>query len=536
MADGQIDWVPAKGLNLQDPLIRVRPDQAAEGLNFVFEDGVARMRPPLHEDTYTYWPDPSGATFTFGKGVWWNEDNPYSVGIKSNDTFVQGPTGSNLTQSGGGTVGLASVETHNIAIVNGVFLIGNNALNGVLRHDPTTTDYTVMTTAPWRYVTGLYSRAIGAHGGSAGGHLYRRAVGWSIAGDETNWTGTGSGQTVLTETPDEITGLRTIENIVVIPRGAGITLGYATGSGTAPIRFENLVRAAGAGCPYPSSLDDYNNNMFWVGQDDVYHMDKSFQPNRIGREVRREVLRHAARGVLFRGIATRMDYGMPSGGALFAGGNQEVSEPDPRLRYHLIPIQNAAVPHYSFDFESGTWGRHVYSSDFIGAWEGFQRSTPAGMGTTMNLALLPNESSRSQYRWAYNASGIGAPRERPATLRSGVFVVGSPGDEYTCQRLLLVWALAGLHGSTQSDQRPSASVKVTARQQSRPTSAEVTVDLYALAEGSEDWQATWVDLKVTGNFFQIHLEFPPELRVQVAQVSLPCTYANVSKAAGYKQS
>jgi len=536
VADERITWTPANGLNVEDPAILVRPDQCVEARNMLFERGVARTRPHAVRDTYGFWPDPSAAKFRFARGMLVGADSPNSVVILSDGTLAKGPQAQALSQSGGGTLALGDSEFDNINVVNGVFVIGNNGsvgTNGMVRHDPATSDFTIVAGAQFRYYASLYSRALGAYKGT-GSLETAHTVGWSIAGDETDWSGSGSGETVLAETPDEITGVRTVQNVVAVARSMGWTLGFATGDGLQPIRWETLVRHGRQGCPYPSTIADDGNELLWCGHDNVYHMDMNWSPRAIGGPIRRELLFWLARGVLFRGYTARMDFG-PAG---TVGGAQELSSPAPRLRYHLVPISRAGVPHYSFDVDARTWSRHFYSYPLLGGCEAFNlTSTSVQTAVTWCNLLFLDEATPDVLRWGDGASGAGVVADEGAFLRSGVFVVGDATHEYKVQRAHIVWARDGSHGVGDID---PAGVLMTVRckQQQRWVEQQYKpLDAYQVAEGSEDWQATFIDTdgKPVGQLFQIALEIPPGFPLMIARIELLLSDAGEMKAGHFKQ-
>jgi hypothetical protein len=546
LAEERITWTPANGINMEDPPIRVRANQCVEASNMLFENGVARTRPYAVRDTYNFWPAASVTGYRFARAVL-SGTSPNSVVIcfDAGSGFGLGKGGTAEVLSGPGFT-QGSYEYDNITVVNGVFLIGNDITNGIYRHDPSTADYTSLGgPAAYRYVTSLYSRAIGAYGG--GGAQAPRRVAWSVSGDETDWSGAGSGSTVLAETTDEISGAQTLQNILVIMRTMGITLGYPTQNATNPIRWETLVRMSSrTGCPWPSTVSAASNEIFYVGHDDVYHLDLNFQPQSIGRGIRRELLHWLARGVLFRGVTTSMDYGVPSGGSILSAGN-EICDPRPRARYHLIPIMrigsatfptNRFIPHYSYDVAEGTWGRHTYSFILRGGCENFNLATRSDTsGISWNLTLFVDATTQDVFRWGEGSSGAGEVSDQGASMTSGVFVVGDPTHEYKCQRAHMVWARSGSHGSGEPD--PAGVIlRVRCKQQQRYVEqVSSPLDAYQVAEGSEDWQGTWIDLdgKPTGQFFQITLEIPPGFPMQIAQIELFLSDAGESKAGMYKQ-
>jgi hypothetical protein len=63
------------------------------------------------------------------------------------------------------------------------------------------------------------------------------------------------------------------------------------------------------------------------------------------------------------------------------------------------------------------------------------------------------------------------------------------------------------------------------------------LDAYQVSEGSEDWQATFIDTdgKPVGQLFQIALELPPGFPLMIARIELLLSDAGEMKAGHFKQ-
>lgn len=328
---------PIGGVNLTDSEDVLGEQEVRDSLNFLFERGTARTRPGLTTVTVS----PTVGTIAFAKSLSLGA-TPMTFLIVGNKLYklVNG-TSTEITGAG---ITFGSSEYHNGTSVNGEILIANST-GGMVRWDPAGNTYTILNSAKYRYVTGHFSRALGAYDASATNG--DKKVGWCATGDISDWVGVGSGSNTLSDCPDDITGLGNINNVVVIPRRGGIHLAFPTGYGANPFRFEVWGRD-GAGFPYPSTVAFNNNILYGVGRDDVYTFDlANLTP--IGYKVRDELLQAIHAGVIYRGFVSTLSGHMSQG------------------RYHLIPNSNQ-WPHYCYDIQERKWSKHMYSAVITGGF------------------------------------------------------------------------------------------------------------------------------------------------------------------------
>lgn len=106
---------------------------------------------------------------------------------------------------------------------------------------------------------------------------------WSINGDATDWTGTGSGSVTFLDADDFITALGVVGVNIVIYRRDSLLVGYQTGVATPALSFP--LPRKGIGCVSPYSIVEANNTNYFVGTNDFYVMDGDM-PISIGERIR----------------------------------------------------------------------------------------------------------------------------------------------------------------------------------------------------------------------------------------------------------
>lgn len=173
-----------------------------------------------------------------------------------------------LTALTGVALGAVTTGPFSLVMVNQVALITGIGA-GLIRWDPAGNPYTVIATN-WRYVTKLFSRAIGAYS-TAGGVTDPIKVGASKSGDETDWVSTGAYSNILSDIPDEITGLGVIKGTVVVPRRYGFHLGTPTGQSPAIYNWASYCDV-GVGA-IPGTFQIYNNVGYFVSEIGVHSFD-----------------------------------------------------------------------------------------------------------------------------------------------------------------------------------------------------------------------------------------------------------------------
>ena len=134
---------------------------------------------------------------------------------------------------------------------------------------PMTTTYAILNAdcPAARYLTRAIDRLVLAYtleSGATKPFRVRRCV----SADHTNWTGTGSGFTDLSEFPYHIRGIRKLLDQVAIYTEKSIFVGTRTGQASAPFDFDPHVTDLGLYAPY--TLRGRNEVHYFVGNDDVY--------------------------------------------------------------------------------------------------------------------------------------------------------------------------------------------------------------------------------------------------------------------------
>jgi hypothetical protein len=112
---------------------------------------------------------------------------------------------------------------------------------------------------------------------------------WCIAGNYTNWTGTGSGYKDWVEDSYEITGLSLMLGRCVVYKQYSICHMSRTGLGYNPFQFDTVV--PGIGVFIPGTLVSTGLfDVFW-GSDDCYKYDSRGDPVSLGTKVKDEFLK-----------------------------------------------------------------------------------------------------------------------------------------------------------------------------------------------------------------------------------------------------
>jgi len=448
---------------------------------------------------------------------------PYVVFVRPSSLYKWNPyDGTPLQEVTGAGVSFTTTPAFNMTLINGQVVVGNHVA-GMIHWAIGGTTYTIETDAQYRYFTGLNSRVVGAFR-IEGGNQDPREIGWSVAGDITDWTSAGAGAATLSDLADSISGLKTVDNRVVVLRNEGYSFGSQTGQSTPAFRFETPIRK-GIGFPYPQTIEEYNNSIFGVGREDVYELtlSKGFMP--IGTKIRRLLMPHLARGISYQGLIVRGDRGA------LPGATQSSADSDfvPRLRYHLVPTAfaediafdatYAQAPHFSYDLGEGTWAVHTYNfPDRVPTvYEGVSAPAPGAHQSTKLSFLQRNIGD--QYDWCEDLNNAG---EEPATLRSKVIKIGDGQADFRLHNLLVTWALEGDY--TQFNIRQLPKVEVAVRCKSRYTTRyeKRDIDFALLAQGGspDDWFNSWFSMQLRGNLFEVTVTVPAPVRMAIEVITL----------------
>jgi len=529
-------WTP-QILNTEAAPISLGETECSDALNFLFERGVARTRPHLRK-RFSEWA--SGARVDYAKAFLLNQGNRYIVYIDSAGALRRlGSTASASTYSGAEITGAGTSfgdrMFHNVAVWAGIVLVGNN-VGGLLTHTPiSTSTYAVVSDAKYRYVTTSFNRAVAAYDITSGANNPRK-IGWSTTTDITDWTSTGAGSTELTDIPDDITGIVNINNIIVVARTYGWTLGYVTGSNTTgPFRWEMKVRE-GSGCAWPSTLAHFNNTIFCVGHDDVYTFDIASGPSPIGGSIRDALMHSLHEGARYKGIVTRGDYRYNSESA---SDVDEAASFIPRLRYHLVPIvPHEGARHYSYDVREKTWAAHSYNTNIHAAFEKVQWPQKHPI---FSLSFVDDSIPPQWYQWfdgqsgAYNAVSSWPDDliDQDASLTSPVFLLnGSAERDYDVKELYLVWAMEGGPTSNGTLSHPMVDLTATFQQNHKQVTTKQRLDLACKIDARRsEWNRTKFPMRLNGNLLKLKLNVPTGIKLAIKQVEVHGDDSAQSRAA-----
>lgn len=482
-----ISYTPIGGINSTDNEAAIEQYECAQGtLNFLFEGKEALTRPGLT----------STVVGSNAQPVWWSQGinaiiTNYiltAVGTAGRIWYLA-QTGVWTEVTGPGTnFNSVPAPDFSAAGVNGVILIGGSS-SGALRWDPAGNVYTVLATAPWKYVISHLSRAVGAFDLNVAG-TGQRTLGWSVAGDETTWTGAtnGSGRSIIADMPDQMTGLGVMRDVVVIFRQRGIHLAIPTGLAFPAYSIKTWNRTA-RGCAYPLSLQVHDNVSYFMSYDDVHTFDLVNMKS-IGYKIRKTLFSQlsANPGLLFRGVLVR------------SLNNASANLSVPRDWYVLVPVWGSktgvgsasAASIFLYDILEDTWSIHDFAASLNAAGEDLRTLSAGEIGFQMFDTASPSNVSR----WAR-----GAACERASVLKTRVTLAADdPWSDYLVERALLSYRNQGAHNVTVKVSCEQAGVNTTF-QDSQATHGGAT----AL------WSRLWFNLRQNarpGQNFQVEIDIP----------------------------
>lgn len=399
-----IPYKPIGGINMLDSEDSLGELEVRDARNFLFERQCFKSRPGVVGVA----PAGLSGSLIFMKSLI-IETSAFTLAITSDNKLWKISTDlSTATEiTSGGSVTFPSITAMNAEVINGIICVSGNP--GGIVHWPTSgTVYTELSSSDYLYLTSHATRAVGAYklGGAAGD---TRRIGWSRSGDETLWTGGDSGTAHLIDSPDDITGLTVLHNMLVVCRRYGFTLGRLTGGGSPVYEFEIWDRE-GTGVTYPSTMATFANVLYFVSAGDVHTFDLR-QVTSIGGKIREELLHVLKYGPQYQGVVGRM---------------YEAARDQVRLQYHLFPIgifgNRMDLPHFIYDIESATWSKHHYGFVPRGGFyrkEDFNSEAPALFDAT------------KVYTWDPDV-----PCEADMQLVSRTFTLGPEDTELTLRRVL----------------------------------------------------------------------------------------------------
>ena len=273
-------WTPefplgTGGLVTSLPAVQLNPDQASELENWdIWNEmltprygyNMSEVAPDADLNHYCR----SVAEFELLDGTEY-----YAYALTRYDLWTYDPLGpyewTKRTRAGGASFGPSTWNPES-AMIQDVLVITRS--NGVPQQFTDTgtdiADLSADITAGIRYVASFADRAIFA-GGTA--TAVKQKVQWSVSGDITDYTGTGSGSLELVDNPkdpiDEILGLTVHGDLLVIYRRNSIWVGQRTGVPTPALAFQARVQGLGAVAPHAVQKIGPEGDIF-VTTDNVY--------------------------------------------------------------------------------------------------------------------------------------------------------------------------------------------------------------------------------------------------------------------------
>jgi hypothetical protein len=522
----------------------LNPGQVVDASNFLFERGVARTRPGVVRTRINgvsgvtilygcYYLRVSKITTGPGVGILLNSDGSVyrffagnSYGAPNTNlittTVLTGPAiiPNHLSNS----VGIDSVSFNGIII----FTDGGASL---YRWDPAGNAYTAIAGVNgYCYLTTISSRVVAGYKGGAGTNPL--SIAWSASGDETNWTTLDSGNLVLQDASDAITGTGSINNVVVALRYTGIHLGTQTGVAppVGPVfRFDPFVRE-GVGCYFPGTAAFTDDTGFFVGLSDVYMYDlQKITP--IGRDIREKLFRYLRQrltdfnydvsyiGFISIDSQDRPYYDTSSNkGGVLPGRLTE----HPRYRYHLVPAQNLQGNAFITAYPSGIQLPHFCYDPFEEKWSTHDYAFPIGSGFDIQGPVLVDTAKGASaatqpavYPWDDNIV-----QESGAWLLGAVHTIEELEMNYKISQALLKYR----------DYGDSQGVKVTITVTRQDVSDGASdVQIVGTPQATLKWMRQYFNFNVVGQLIQWRIDVDPNIQFETNYLSIRYTPAGEFK-------
>lgn len=516
----QVPYSPVGGVAYGNTPHKIGESQVQKAVNWCFDGRRAWTRPGLASGTTDYqlytglgvtYQDPTspvviaGSVFCsqyygpeeptkaiYGPQLFMCSSTELYVGYLNSTMWACEPAGVDVIE-------FSDYAYGNWALINGQDLVIANCKNGLIylvvgEGETLGGQYQIITTAKYAYVTSHYSRCIAANAVPGAG--FKQTVAWCVPGDVTDWTSTldGAGSTVLTDAPDDITGIAVVRNTVVVARRFGFHLGYPTGVSDPAYRFEMFSRDE-VGCAYEESLATSAEAVFFVGIDNVY----MFDLNRvipIGDDIKEllfeEVSTETWTHINYRPFGTRL--------IGFISRVGENGEP-PRTLYNIVVINSdadTASRHYAFDIGKGTWEVHDY--DFKPGYA-FPVHTAAAR---QSIALYDQETVPELSYWKATV-----PCEREAILVGRNMTVGSEIEDVRLDRVCLKYQDLG-----------EATATFTARSEINSTEVSATEQVNVGTPGrTKKWSRKWINgLSQAGQGWEWEIRTQPNSALAVSDI------------------
>lgn len=467
---------PLAGINSEDAEDSLEQGQVAQSNNMVYYGGETRNRPGLVPLGIAGMGE--AAQFGYSRYIGtvpppFTDPQPVTLlfGASTGKIYYISGAGTASEITGGGTT-FGAQQYHNMSLVNGVFLIANNA-GGLLRWDPNSLilSYSTITSVKPRYVTGHFTRAVAAYNLNGGTLAGPRYVAWSKPGDESVWNSPGgvdgSGSAVLADIPDDITGLFNLHNVVVVGRRYGFHLGAPTGNALQPFDWKSWSYYS-QGLFWPGTAAVWDNTLYYVSENDVCTFDLG-QVQSIGYNIRSQLMAELIAGARYNGYITRKWLGAKC-----------------RPFYNLWQIGGNV--HYQFDLTDHTWSRHTYALN--GAY-GFQRVTGTALDSCPCYVGTANPPVLNHWSEA-------AACEVASSITGPVHVLETEGEEGNVQRVLLKVRDTGA--------ATAVTITITGKQAGQNVTVTDTQQPGLTADGK--WTSMWFNTRLSANEIQVKLDVP----------------------------
>jgi hypothetical protein len=170
-------------------------------------------------------------------------------------------------------------------------------------------------------------------------------VRWSVNGNHRDFSGTGSGSADLIDTPDEITRIKVLSNVLVVYKQRSIFFGSPTLIVDRPIQF--LPRFVGVGLIAPFSLADFRDFHIILTQDGIYRLSLS-EFERIDKAVS-----------MYKDIMRRINYKFINKVFGFADRLEN--------KYYLcVPIGSSSENNliYVYNLQRNTWTKYDFKINY----------------------------------------------------------------------------------------------------------------------------------------------------------------------------
>ena len=501
--------------------------------NIIFERGEAVTRPGATSNPVVW---PSGSIIRAVKALPFSARTVSANAIQQRMGFfirndgtlwalqaLESLTALSTTQITGAGFTQSSDQYCDHGIVNGVVLIAG-AFGGLIRWDPATTVYTLLSTAKYQYVCGHLSRAVAAFDVSQTSTGYQSKVAWSAPGDETTWTGStsGAGSTVLSDCEDAITGVKVCNGVVAIARAYGFHIAIPTGQFPAVYDFRKLSSMS-VGCMHPATFLVYKNTMFFMSANGIHTFDFADITD-IGEGVYKEISwfinnqQMTPRAFMSNSYA-QIDF-QPSYNICL-----ESVTPTP---------QSNITPHYMYNIRERKWTRHIYNNNIsvpgltnlVCGFEFIPDSASSLVNPSpLSLLTVVNRGANAlsvpfiqTWSGADAIDGTGqAALETQASITTGQITLDDSLHDMQVERIQLFYYT------------PSPSAFVITANGVLANNAVTTKPITVITPAATGWNKQWVNFRLTCNTFSLTLTWPLNTPGPIRLKQIVFEYTSVGK-------